>query len=1019
MAVSQLLAQTKTVTGKVVDDKGASIAGATILEKGTRNGVSAGSDGAFTIKVKAGATLVISAIGFEDKVVSSANAGTIQLTTDTKSLSEVVVTGVAAATSRKNLTISVTKVNEDRLSATPAVSMSSALVGKVAGVQSSSPSGAPGQSLDLQLRADNNLNNVGSGPLIVIDGVILNGSLSDINADDVESMEVVKGAAAASLYGSRAGNGVIAITTKRGSKLGFNTSKITVRNEIGFQNIAKKLNLATHHPYTLASDWQQFAGKFTKYAGITYPSGYTGGGYNPGIAGNRALDADHYMDNPYGVTRDQQSDFFKTGTNFTNFISIASRSAKSNLYLSFENNSQEGIVIYTNGYKRQNFRLNIDHQIASWLKVSASNLFINTNTNYPGSTGSFFNIALASPDVDLNASNPDGQPYYLRMDQFSNNTNPIYPLWKLQRDDKTRRWIGNYSANVKFSSWANLDLSQSIEIENYRYTAYNPKDTWNPTGGTSATNGMAYTNGSLRKYSEESSTQNTQATLNLQKKFGNLDVNGRLSYLYEDRYYENYEASASQLVYPDIPRFANFKTINAGDSRIEQEKAQNYFAIASLNWKNKYLVDGMYRYDGSSLFGPDARWNSYYRVSGAYRISEEIKIPHIDELKVRAAYGTAGIRPGFSWQYETFSLSNGVATAKQKGNSNLKPSKTSETEFGLNVEFLKKFTFEAVYASSVTDNQFINVPLIPFLNDGYNQQYQNAGVVKSNTLELSLGANWIKKKNFAWSSNIVFSKINQKITSLPVAPYLFGSTDGGGGQMFYIKEGENYGVMYGYSWVTSLEQMAKQLPSGKTISDYELNSDGYVIAKGTQGTISELPIKLQDGSGNLLYGKIGDGNAKFRLGFANTLSYKGFSLYFLIDVKAGGDVYNSKSQWITRDYRNGIMDMSNVASGSKKAYDYYIGFYDVNSVNKYWVENAGYAKLRELSIGYSFPSASLSKVFKGVVKGINIKAIGRNLLTVTKYTGYDPEVGSLREPYDGTNKYPNYRNFAFSLSFEF
>lgn len=1013
------IAQVRTITGTITDDKGNPVPFASVKIKGTRQGTSADAQGKFELKATGKVTLIVSSIGHETKeFVVTGNSLDASIAKSVDDIAEVVVTGVASATSRKNLTVSVTKISEERLTATPAVSMSSALIGKVAGVQSSSSTGAPGSGVDLQLRADNNLNNVGSGPLVVIDGVILNGSLSDINADDVESMEVVKGAAASSLYGSRAGNGVIAITTKRGNKLGSNTTKVTVRNEVGFQNIAKKLSLATHHQFNLASDWQQFS-SFTKYAGLTYPSGYSGGGYSPGIAGNRAIKADHYMDNPFGIVRDQQSEFFKTGMNFTNFVSVASKSDKTNLYLSFENNSQEGILVFTNGYKRQNFRINIDHQVAPWLKLSTSNLFINTNTSYPGNTSAFFNIALASPDVDLTAPNPDGQPYYLRMDQFSNNTNPLYPLWKLQRQDKDRRWIGSYSANVKFTSWANLDLSQTIEIENYRYTSYTPKNNWTYTGGTAATNGMAYTNGGLYKYSSENSTQNTQATLNLHKKFGGLDVNGKLSYLYEDRYFEYYDESASQLVYPDIPRFANFVSIASGNSEITQEKAQNYFAIASLNWKNKLLFDGMYRYDGSSLFGSAARWNSYYRVSGAYRLSQDIKIPGIDELKVRAAYGTAGIRPGFSWQYETFSLSNGVATANQKGNANLKPSTTAETEFGLNVEFLKKFTFEAVYASSVTNDQFINVPLIPFLNDGYSQQFRNAGTVKSNTLEFTLGANWVQKKNFSWNSNIVFSQIHQKITNLPIAPYLFGSTDGGGSQMFYIKEGETYGSMYGYAWVRTLDQMAQQLPTGKTIADYEVNSDGYVIAKGTQGTTAELPIKLKDALGNLWYGKIGDGNAKFRLGIANTFKYKGFTLYFLVDVKAGGDVYNAKSEWITRDYRNGIMDMSGVPTANKKAYDYFIGFYDVNSINTYWVENAGYAKLRELSIGYSFSSKTLNNTFKGVVKGINAKVIGRNLFTITKYTGYDPEVGSLRQPYDGIYKYPNYRNIAFSLSFDF
>jgi TonB-dependent SusC/RagA subfamily outer membrane receptor len=243
----------------------------------------------------------------------------------------------------------------------PATSAASALSGKVAGVKISSPGGSPGGNVDLLLRGDNNLN-VGSSPLILVDGVILTGSLSDINVDDVESMEVVKGAAASSLYGSRAGNGVIAITTKRGSRIGVNSTTVTIRNEVGFQNLQHYVDLSKSHAYTLANDWQNYVGKYTKYQGVTYPANYPGGFY-PGLSGSRSLDADHYLDNPFAVNIDQQKEFFNTGKNYTNYVGIATRTPKTNLYASFENNSQEGIIQHTNGYKRQNFRLNMDNNI--------------------------------------------------------------------------------------------------------------------------------------------------------------------------------------------------------------------------------------------------------------------------------------------------------------------------------------------------------------------------------------------------------------------------------------------------------------------------------------------------------------------------------------------------------------------------------------------------------------------------------------------------------------------------------
>lgn len=1021
LSFTWIQAQQLVTSGKVTDEKGDPIPGASVLIKGSKTGTHSNTNGEFSLQTPPNATLVILAVGyarFETKAGGS-NIAT-RLTSEAGDLADVIVSGVASATSRKNMTVSVTKINEEQLSAVPATSAVSALTGKVAGLKTSASSGVPGSGVSLQLRADNNLTNVGSDPMIVVDGVILNGSLTDINGDDIESIEVVKGASAASLYGSRAGNGALVVTTKRGGKLANNATRITIRNEVGMQQIRKQIKLATHHAYKLASDWATYKGVYTKYQGVTYPAGYTDAGYSPALVGNRPVDDDRYADNDYAIVRDQQDEFFTTGTNYTNFVSLASKSGKTSFYGSFENSKQEGVIKMTSGYKRQNYRLNIDHQINPWLKLSATNLFISTSSNYTGSGGgAFFNIVLTEPDVNLKALNPDGQPYYLRSSHWNaTTTNPLYDLYKNQRDDKRRRWIGNYTANVKFTYWANLDVSQSIEIENYRYTYYSPKNTWQVDATGSDDNmKMSYTLGSLTKSSSESSSKNTQVTLNLAQKFGNLDVKGKLSYLYENKNYDYNSTSASDFVFINTPVFDNFKAITSATSNATKEEAQNYFAILSLNWKDKFLIDGMGRYDGSSLFGPNKRWNPYYRVSGAYRISKDVYIPGIDELKIRAAYGTAGIRPDFSWQYEYFDVSSGAGNALQVGNKNLRPSVTKEKELAINVEFLKKFTFEAIYAQSKTTDQFLNVNLLPFLNAGHSQQYQNAGAVESKSLEFTLGASWIRKKDFSWNSNITFSRIRQKITELPIPAYKYGGSNGGP-DIFYARTGETYGVMYGYDFVRSLDQMAKQLPSGKSISDYALNSEGYVIAAGTEGKSTEAPIKVKNTDGSDWYGKIGDGNAKFNLGLANTLSYKGITFYFLIDVKNGGDVYNSKSQWLTRDYRNAIMDMSGVEAGKKKTVDYYNLFYDVNLGNKYWVENGGYIKLREVAIGYNWvpgPKSILNNVFKGITG----KVIGRNLATITDYSGYDPEVGSIRTPYDGINQYPNFRNIAFSLAFNF
>ena len=1011
-----IFAQDKKITGRITDLTGNPLPAVSIIVKGTNKGISTAPDGSFEIILPSGQNvLTISAIGFQpiDYTVTSTDV-VIQLQPAAgEQLSDIIVTGVAGATTRRKLTVSVTKVNEDRLNIVPAMSASTALTGKVAGVRVFSGGGQPGTGVDILLRADNNLN-VNASPLILVDGVILTGSLADINVDDIESIEVVKGAAASSLYGSRAGNGVIAITTKRGNRGDINTSKIIVRNEIGFQSLARRIKLATHHPYTLAGDWETYKGQYTKYGGVTYPANYLGG-FNPDIVGDRGLDDDHYLDNPFGVNINHQKEFFNAGINYTNFVGVSTRSRLTNLYASFENNSQEGLLKYTNAYKRQNFRLNIDHQLAPWLKLSASNLYINSTSQYPGDGGSvFFNIIMAEPDNNLLLPHPDGQPYFIRHNHWSNDRNPLYGVWKNRREDLNRRWIGNYTLNIRLTPWLNIDATRTIEIENFRYTSYLPYDTW-ILGNAGGPLGIIYSKGALSKYSLESNTQNTQATINTSFRLGDLKLQGKLSYLYEDRHSEDFNIGGVQFAYRDLPTMQNFIPENIGNygSTNIDIQAQNYFAIASLDYKDKLLLDAMFRYDGSSLFGEDEKWHSYYRVSAGYRISQDYQIPGIDELKIRAAHGTAGLRPDFSWQYETYSLFGGIAIPNTRGNKKLRPSKTQETEIGLNAEFLKKFYLEATYAQSRTTDQFLDVPLIPFLNDGFTNQWQNAGTIKSKTFELTLGANWYKQKNFTWNSHIVFSTINQQITQLPIPPYQSGS-DG----LFFIREGETYGAIYGYSWVRTLEQMAAQLPAGKTIGDYEMNSDGYVVPAGTQGTVDEIPVKMLDANGDAAFTKIGDGNPDFNLGISNTISWKGWQVYILLDIKNGGDVYNRKSQYLARDLRNSIMDMSDVPAAQKKTYDYFQTLYDANTNNAYWVEDGSYIKFREVAIGYTLPVKTLS-VFKGIVKGATARIIGRNLYTITGYSGYDPEVGAIRDPYDGVGGYPNFRNIAFSLSLEF
>ncbi len=1014
-------AQTKTISGKVVDDLGEALPGVAVIVKGTSIGTTSRIDGSYSLQVPSDTkVLVYTFVGM--KTLEMAYEGQVTLNVSMQSdifgMDEVIISGVASATPRKKLAVSVAKVDSEALSNVPASSASGALQGKVSGVSVISSTGEPGSSATIQIRGATQI--AGSqDPLVIIDGAISEGSLGDVNVDDIESMEVVKGASASALYGSRAGNGVVVITTKRGK--GLDNTIVTFRNEYGVSSLAKKYDLATHHQYELADDYQSY-NTYTKYAGVTYDDGYNGG--TSGLSGDRQESEDQYMDNPYGVLYDHEDEFFKKGEFYTNYISVAGGSEKTNFLLSFENYKQGGIIVETDGYKRNSFRMNLDHHISDKLSLSASNLYVKSTTQDPGgisytSGGVFFDLLLTQPDVNLYRENSDGQPYDFMPDPWASTTeNPLYSLYKIDDETVRNRFLGAYTLKWNIVHGLDLEGKYTNEYQAQNTTTYSPYDTYTLSGGE-----PTYSEGYLYIYNNKLKNENLQGTLSYSDRLGDFNVRNKLSYLYEYRTYESSSVTGYDFGVSGVPSLDAIVTNDNESMTSYQEEtvAKNFFEILYLDYKDKYIFDGMFRMDGSSLFGEDERWNPYYRVSGAWRISEDFKINGIDELKLRAAYGTAGQRPHlFSMQYEVFSVDDGVASKDQLGNRNLKPSLSKEFEVGLNIDFLNKFSGEFIYSETKTEDQFLEVPLAVHLG-GYQTQWQNAGTMESSVLEASLSYNAIRTKDWNWTISATFDKQKVKITKLDVPAYLTGPY-GQDANLFYIKEGENFGAMYGYKFLHSLSEMESQLADGDDISNYVLNSDGFVIEKGTEGTTQEIAIQKEDGDGNGVVTKIGDSTPDFNMNFSTNLSYKNLNLYVLCSWQQGGDVYNKSAQWLTRDNRHGMLDQYGKKESEKKTVNYYQSLYDTNNMNDFWVEDATYFKIREISLSYNLPNASLEKFLGGLVSNAKISVAGRNLFTFTDYTGYDPEVqtnnGTQGFAYDYMG-YPNFRSFSASLELKF
>ncbi len=1001
--------QEKTVTGIVKDESGYTLPGASVVVKGTVVGVSTDFDGKYQIDVAEGQTLVFSFMGYTDSevVVGASNSYDVTLEPSANVLDEIIVAGVASGTSKKKMSVSVAKVNSDAINKVPQTDISSSLQGKVAGVTITSGSGSPGASSSIMLRGATQISGSQS-PMIIMDGIIMQTSLADVNVDDIESMEVVKGAAASALYGSRAANGVIVITSKRGSKLNSGQTSVTIRNEVGIQQIAKKLETAQHHPYLLASDWES-VDTYTKYATVDYPTDYVTG-WDPNINGNQILLPNEMMTQPFRVYNDVQDQLFSEGLSYTNFVGVANRINQTNLYLSFENNSNEGVLVETGGYDRQSFRMNIDHAINDKLKISASNSYVMTSNDMAANEyGSFFNALMMDPDVDLLRDNKNGDPYnYLPNHWNTIVHNPIYDLWARERVSKKNRFMGNYEVNWAIFDWMSFKGSYSIESQDYERRAYTPKGSFSSYSNGNIIGSIGY----LERKLDKTLNQNYRATVSFNRTWGIVDFNGKISYLGEDNYRRTNYLKGDSFELSDYPSFAVIDQTNERLSEyIYEDKAENLFAIASFVVKDRYIFDGLVRRDVSSLFGADTRTNNYYRLSGAYRISEDFKIPGIQELKVRAAIGTAGQRPGFSYQYETYTRSSGQYLKSTLGNKDLKPSNSQEIELGVDVSFLDKFTAELTYSNTNTDEQFILVPLLSN-QGGYKYQWQNAASLESNTFEAMVNANVIKTQDWTWDLTLTFDKTQSKITQLDVEAYQTGP-----GSVFYIREGESYGTMYGSKYVKSLDQMSKQLPQGTSISDFEVNNEGYVVKAGSQGTLEELPIVIEDENGAPASLKIGDVNPDFRMGLSSTLSYKNFSFYMLWRWKQGGDIYNKTAQNMVRDNRLAIMDQYGKDPADMKTIRYYNKFYDGSNPSEYWVEDGTYLRLGEASFSYVLNKKDLGLIGK-YVSSVNLGLIGKNLLTFTNYTGFDPEVTSGGYVYDNSG-YPNFRTYSFSIGIKF
>lgn len=1009
----QLAYSQGSVTGTVTDARtGEPLPGVSVVISEIQRGAPTNFDGEYQIPdVPSGTyTLTVSYIGYtgftsEIQVGNSELVQDIELEQDVLGLEEVVVTGVGSGTETTKLGFSVSKISESNLQEVPATNVGSALQAKVPGVTVVKASGDPSAAASIRLRGSTSINGDQS-PLIIIDGVITDGSLSDINMQDVESIEVVKGAAGSSLYGSLAGNGVIQVITKRASK-NIDRPSVTVRSEYGFSEIARKFPTTDKHPWvndaTLTDD-----GRFVD----SWP------GYGE-------FDDDRVFDNDYPVTYDNTEAIYTGQPYNTNYVNISNSSGNFNYFASFEDMTQSGVVKNLNDYERQSVRFNADYLYEDKFKLAFSGSYV--NTEYPdideqGQGSNFFYSALSAPPaIDFTERNLDGTftndltGYSLG----SNEQNPLYVAQNLQDDVNRERYIVGLNLSYELTDWLSLNARQSLDKR------YQLETTSTPVGYQTPTPSQTLNNGFEGRTTIDQTTAITElwAASNFQVDDFNINLIGK--YLYENREYEEYGFSGYDYSVSGIRSFGalDASTFSIGNT-LEEERVENLIMDATVDYRDKIIVGAMVRNDGSSGFGEDERYNIYYRGSLAYRLTEDIDINNIDELKLRVSYGTSGNRPPFEAQYETYTAGSTVLLPNVLGNSEIKPSQVAELELGVNVAFLEKYSFEANYAKSNITNDYLLVPLSG--TSPFSDQWQNVGEIENETFEFALSGNVINTRDFQAGFNLSFSSTDQTVTDLGgLAP--FTRAAGGAIDLFRFEEGVSYGAMYGNKFISSVDELTVvdgtvvNISGGYSPGDFTVNSLGNVVLTENQGTQDERPMYLVDENGDPEVVNIGSTQPDFQLGLSGNFNYKNLGLFMVWDWAQGGEVYNYSRQLLYN--RNTHEDLETYTQeGFDPQYLLAIdGLYNGSEAVNHFVEDASFLKLRELALSYTLTNQTLGFV-GDYLQDVKVSVVGRNLLTFTEYTGYDPEV-ALRT--NSTNfrldefAYPNFRTFSASVQVRF
>lgn len=1024
--------QDKAVSGTVTDDTGITLPGVNIVIEGTTRGVTTDIDGNYTINAPADGVLIFNYVGFNPQRIAIENRSTIdvQLEEDVQSLNEVVVVGYGQM-KRTDLTGSVVSVSNESIEKSVPTSIDQVLQGRAAGVQVQQNSGAPGSSSSIRIRGINSLN-ASNEPIFVIDGVVIDAStgstndnaLASINPADILSMDVLKDASATAIYGSRGANGVIIITTKRGKS---GEARVSYDGYFGIQEMPNKLELLNLREYAEHKNART-------EASIVMP------------------DDNFVRADLLGDGTDWQDELFQQAVMHSHNLSISGGNEKSTYAMGLGYLNQDGIAIGS-GFERYNMRGNFDTQVKDWLKAGINFAFSNSNQILTVEGQSLIKTAMKqTPNVAVR--NADGTFDGPDTDMYV-QTNPV-GMAMLRENENEKMGIRSNAfleATIIDGLTFKTDISTDFGVNNtYRF---------NPSYNFGAITNDVIESERSKSYSKFWSWRNV---LTYNKTLADVhNINAMLGYEMQKSHWEylfGYRSGFLNNAAHDLS--AGDGTTARADGNSGGSSLMSQFGRLFYSFDERYLLTATLRHDGSSKFADGHRWGWFPSAALAWRVSSEEFLKNnnvINNLKLRLGWGAVGNQNVADYAYTSTmaSVTTVWGTAQLSGNTanpELQWETTQSSNIGVDLNLFKnriEFIGDLYYKK--TDNLLLQLPLPAYVGSqgqgSTTPPWANIGSLENKGIELTLNTVNVDRNSFQWRTNLVFSLNRSKVLELDTESSTMDKTIQEGSEITIVTRtavGEPIGQFYGYKVIGrfdeatdfyykddngNLKEIAR--PEGLDISETGVWVGDYRFKDVNEdGVINESDRTY-----------IGSPEPAFTYGIGNTFTYKGFDLSIYLNGSYGNDVVNYQRRWMENPRENhnllktalgyAVVDVINpdgpsddirnvhVTGGDPHMYRMSASSSNANNrMSDRYVEDGSFLRIQNISLSYNLPRRWMDVVG---IQNLKVYANLQNVYTFTKYSGYDPEVGSYNQDalMSGIDnaRYPSPRIYTFGLNLTF